>query len=273
MIPLIDALRQKRQAYQDNPNFQARQAASDCVPNLSLTNLSTNVNLLQEELTRYFCDNISLFRDYYLLSFDACCNACLSGQYLGCSFNDPAALGRCGFDVNCLSNSTSLIVTSSDGCLNYASSMLAVISSLSNQLCVLATTATPTATNRTILDVIIDNAPAAVATAGGVGALATLIQPPPTLLTPQGIPSGNPLPGTPGGGAPPVASTPQAATAIGLAPPGTVPVAVFPPYDSARTLSAISVIFAENPSIVVQTRRQSLTRKVSRFASRGKSFF
>jgi hypothetical protein len=68
---------------------------------------------------------------------------------------------------------------------------------------------------------------------------------------------------------PPVATTPEAAIAIGLAPVGTVPVAIFPPYVTPRTLPAIIVIFAENPEDVVQAGRRSRIRK---FASRGKYF-
>ena len=50
-----------------------------------------------------------------------------------------------------------------------------------------------------------------------------------------------PQPGQPGGGDPPSAN-PEAAA---LAPPGTVPVAVFPPFIRPRTYPAICVIFSE----------------------------
>ena len=73
-----------------------------------------------------------------------------------------------------------------------------------------------------------------------------------------------------GGGAPPVPTSPQATAAIGLAPPGTVPVAVFPPYEIPRTLSAISVIFAENPASVPITRRLFLSERISILATKGK---
>ena len=65
-------------------------------------------------------------------------------------------------------------------------------------------------------------------------------------------------------------TTSQAATAIGLAPLGTVPVAVFPPYATPRTLPAISVIFAENPAIVPITRRSYLSERISMLATKGK---
>ena len=58
---------------------------------------------------------------------------------------------------------------------------------------------------------------------------------------------GNPSPGTPGGGAPPN-NVGISAIALSLVPPGLVAVAVFPPYETPRTVPAISVIFAENPT-------------------------
>ena len=70
--------------------------------------------------------------------------------------------------------------------------------------------------------------------------------------------SGNPPPGTIGGGATPlgfaaggiVVSPEILATALALVPPGLIAVAVFPPYDPPfRRIDAISVIFAENPNI------------------------
>ena len=272
----FETVRRRRQAFPLYSDSQERQTASNCFPNLSQANFSSSVDQLQAEFVNFFCNNSQIITDYYSRSFVDCCLACLSSQSYGsCSFDDPNVLSQCGFDINCLTNNNStILVTTSDECSSFASSTLVVIESLTTRYCnFTTTTAKPAATNRTILDMIVENAPAAIATIGGVGALTGLIQPPPSaLVTPQGIPSGNPLPGTPGGGAPPVPSTPQATTAIGLAPPGTVPVAIFPPYDTPRTVSAISVIFAENPSIVVQTRRNSLTRKVSNFATRGKYF-
>jgi len=64
-----------------------------------------------------------------------------------------------------------------------------------------------------------------------------------------------------GGGAPPVPTTPQATTAISLAPVGTTPVAIFPPYATPRTVPSISVIYAENPSLLISKR--TLTVKTS----------
>ncbi len=53
--------------------------------------------------------------------------------------------------------------------------------------------------------------------------------------------SDDPQPGQPGGGDPPSAN-PKAAA---LAPPGTVPVAVFPPFSTPPSFAALCVIFSE----------------------------
>ncbi len=50
-----------------------------------------------------------------------------------------------------------------------------------------------------------------------------------------------PQPGQPGGGDPPSAN----AKAAALAPPGTVPVAVFPPFSTPQAFAALCVIFSE----------------------------
>ena len=66
---------------------------------------------------------------------------------------------------------------------------------------------------------------------------------------------GNAAPGAPGGGASPSAvgalgpSTQTLATALSLVPLGLTPIAVFPPYNTPRTIPAISVIFSEDPNI------------------------
>ena len=58
-----------------------------------------------------------------------------------------------------------------------------------------------------------------------------------------------------GGGASPSAvgvlapSTQTLATALSLVPLGLTPIAVFPPYDTPRTIPAVSVIFSEDPNI------------------------
>lgn len=136
------------------------------------------------------------------------------------------------------------------------------------------TTAAPTTTPLSIIQIIEQNAPTVITATVGIGAIALLVQPPPLpALTSQGVPpGGNPLPGTAGGGSPPIATSPQAAIAIGLAPLGTIAIAIFPPYATPRTLPAVSVIFAESPTAVVKTQRRILTRKRATFAHRCEAF-
>ena len=67
----------------------------------------------------------------------------------------------------------------------------------------------------------------------------------PLTLEGSGVPPGNPEPGTPGGGGAPN-TLPEA---VALVPVGLNAIAVFPPYNTPRTVPAISVIFAENPAI------------------------
>ena len=62
-------------------------------------------------------------------------------------------------------------------------------------------------------------------------------------------PPGSPAPGTPGGGGlPNIQANPSASQAVSLVPFGLTPVAVFPPFDTPRTLPAIAVIFSEAPT-------------------------
>jgi hypothetical protein len=74
------------------------------------------------------------------------------------------------------------------------------------------------------------------------------------LVTQNGIPPGNPQPGTPGGGAPPNINTQTGLQALALVPLGTLPVAIFPPYATPRTKPAVSVIFAEDPSLIAMNK-------------------
>ena len=72
-------------------------------------------------------------------------------------------------------------------------------------------------------------------------------------------PPGSPAPGTPGGGGVPnIQANPSASQAVSLVPFGLTPVAVFPPFDTPRTLPAIAVIFSETP-----TRRKRDTHQLN----------
>jgi hypothetical protein len=237
--------------------------------------LTFNVSTFEEFQARFvefFCPNVDFLLNFYSTSFTQCClQTCLAETT--CTLGDPAALEICGLDITCLFSSPSISITGIEAitqCPAYATSNQNAIMFLNNKYCIATTTTAPPTTTLSIIQVIQQAAPAAVATVVGVGGVGLLIQPPPPPpVTPQGIPPGNPLPGTPGGGAPPVATTPEAATALGLAPPGTVPVALFPPYATPRTLPAITVIFAENPAITVAAaRRSDLSKKVSHYAGK-----
>jgi hypothetical protein len=72
---------------------------------------------------------------------------------------------------------------------------------------------------------------------------------------------GNPAPGSAGGGGAPVASSAASSQALALAPPGTVPVAVFPPYATPRTKPAVSVIFAEDAAMLAMNRAMMRFRR------------
>ena len=66
-------------------------------------------------------------------------------------------------------------------------------------------------------------------------------------------PTGVSQPGQPGGGIVPSLNV----TAATLAPPGTVPVAVFPPFASPRTFPALCVIYSE-----LTAKEQSFSKKI-----------
>ena len=243
--------------------------------------LSFNVSTFEEFQARFaelFCPNVGYLLNFYNSSFTPCCLQTCVADYAttSCSLGDPSPLQTCGLDLNCLLSNypgnQTIDITGLGAitqCPAYATLNQNLIDSFNNIYCIVTTTTAPTTTTPSIIQIIQQAAPAVVATVGGVGAVGLLVQPPPPpLVTPQGIPPGNPLPGTPGGGAPPVANTPQATTALGLAPPGTVPVAVFPPYATPRTLPATTVIFSENPAITVAAaRRVDLSQKVSHLAA------
>jgi hypothetical protein len=93
---------------------------------------------------------------------------------------------------------------------------------------------------------------------------------------PQGqAPSNAPQPGTQGGGASPNSNSATSAASLALTPAGLVPVAIFPPWTSPRTFSAVAVIFSEasgnsqSISTVLAHRIHSESRLgVRRFARR-----
>ena len=89
---------------------------------------------------------------------------------------------------------------------------------------------------------------AGVGAAAGLGAFPEL-----PLVNNVNVPPGNAVPGTPGGGGLPATAT---APVLALVPAGLIPVAVFPPYATPRTLPADSVIFLENPGVTLFQKRK-----------------
>jgi hypothetical protein len=116
-----------------------------------------------------------------------------------------------------------------------------------------------------------NTAPLATAVAGSA---VVFVRPLP-LVNENGIPPGNPRPGTPGGGSFPTTNFDIGQQALALVPAGTIPVAIFPPYARPRTRPAV-LRFAENPrmisinNVLVRLRR-SLTRNSQRRGIKRKS--
>ena len=124
------------------------------------------------------------------------------------------------------------------------------------------------------LDFLTEAAPIVGVGAGTVAAAGLYMTPTLTMTLPSGVPAGNPQPGTPGGGAPPTtvasagvvpASAQTLSTALALVPLGLTAVAVFPPYNTPRTIPAVSVIFAEDPAMVPGMRRKKRSLRKLRY--------
>ena len=67
----------------------------------------------------------------------------------------------------------------------------------------------------------------------------------------RSVPSNLPQPGSPGGGGLPLQTTsdPNVANALTLVPRNLSAVAIFPPFETARTLPTVGVIFSEPGSV------------------------
>jgi hypothetical protein len=175
----------------------------------------------------------------------------------------------CGYDTSCYTD-TSAITTEAD-CESYI--YTEILNFLATYYtCTSASTSTTTSMTTTapsyledVLMAIRNTAPLATAVAGSA---VVFVRPLP-LVNENGIPPGNPRPGTPGGGSFPTTNSDTSQQALALVPAGTIPVAIFPPDARPRTRPAVSVIFAENPrmisinNVLVRLRR-SLTRNSQR---------
>ena len=101
----------------------------------------------------------------------------------------------------------------------------------------------------------------AAAAAVTIAVTMMLMMPAPPAIGAGGAPPGSPAPGSPGGGGSPnVVGNPVAASAVALVPAGLTAVAVFPPFETPRTLPAIAVIFSEEST---RRKRETYSSKQS----------
>ena len=163
---------------------------------------------------------------------------------------ETSSIIPCGYVTSCYTDTAPL--ASEPECVSYINT--AILSFLSTYYtCTYTsyttTTTTTTTSTRFFEDAIMairNVAPLATAVAGS----AVVIVRPLPLVNRNGIPPGNPIPGTPVGGSLPTTNSNTSQEALDLVPPGTIPVSIFPPYASPRTRPAVSVIFAEDPRII-----------------------
>ena len=117
----------------------------------------------------------------------------------------------------------------------------------------------------------------AAAAAAGVGIASFVLQPQTPLLQQGLAPPNLPQPGTFfGGGSPinPIGST--ALAALSLTPLGLIPVAIFPPWSTPRTYTAVAVIFSESeqnggggsPGLISRRIASEMTSKLRSFSRR-----
>ena len=155
------------------------------------------------QLQQNLCKKIEMFLAYIAQNFiELCCSSCTStparADIQGCLFPDLSTAQSCAYDFICILKQPYIALTYS-ACLGYGTQLQQVLVNYNNQFCTNTTTSTTTSTTtESVLDVIQRSVPAIVGIIGGIGAITVLIQPPTALVTPQGIPPGNPLPGTPG---------------------------------------------------------------------------
>merc|ERR1719225_797836 len=86
-------------------------------------------------------------------------------------------------------------------------------------------------------------------------------------------PASSPQPGTTGGGSPTDISIPTLGASLALVPAGATAVAVFPPFETARTVPAIGVIFSEARNMVQTVRRKDVRRLYQHVKKRSLSRF
>ena len=111
-------------------------------------------------------------------------------------------------------------------------------------------------------DLLFSETVGALVIALAISALVIAINPGLPLLNDALIPPGSPLPGSRFGGTIPF-GTP--ASLLSLVPSRLIPISVFPPFVSPRTLEAESILFAEDPDILHLTVKRSIRKKYKWF--------
>lgn len=101
----------------------------------------------------------------------------------------------------------------------------------------------------TLADILTPQAAQTAAAAAGVAAAAAMAIPMPPMAVPGSAPLGVPPPGTVLGGLLPVGGSPAVVAGLALVPAGLAAVAIFPPTP-IQTVSALSVIFSEAPTVI-----------------------
>jgi hypothetical protein len=139
------------------------------------------------ELQSTLCQNINNYVSSVAQNFEDCCNSC----YTTCLYPDVSAAQSCSYNLVCIFQQPRVTLLTELECSGYSTRVQQALISYNSGFCPTPTTAAPTPS---ILDVVT----AAAGTAAVIGAITLLIQDPVPFLTPQGIPLGNPLPGTPG---------------------------------------------------------------------------
>ena len=147
------------------------------------------MNEAQNPTPAQLCQYTNTILDLSIQFFAGCCNLCTCGCNSVCMYPDISKYQRCAYDFVCILQQPKITLTTQGLCSDYSNLLQQILVSYKNQFCT---------KTESLLDVVQRTAPAVAGAVGGIGAIALLIQPPTPSVTPQGIPPGNPLPGTPG---------------------------------------------------------------------------
>ena len=157
------------------------------------------------QLQKVLTQCISIYSDLLGQELGGYCISCIDSiqeqvqKNPNCEFPDLSTAQSCAYDLVCIFQKPKLTLSTQDDCSAYSTQLQQSLVSYSAWLNTTnSTTIQPAPTTESIIEIVQRNAPTIAGTVGGIGAVTFLIQPPTLLVTPQGIPPGNPLPGTPG---------------------------------------------------------------------------